>query len=33
MSFGRQTHEFHRDDPLMVEARRTQGRALPAKES
>lgn len=21
MSFGRQTHEFHRDDPLMVEAR------------
>ncbi len=22
MSFGRQTHEFHRDDPLMVEARK-----------
>jgi NADH-quinone oxidoreductase subunit C len=24
MSFGRQTHEYHRDDPLMVEARRDQ---------
>ena len=22
MSFGRQTHEYHRDDPVMVEARR-----------
>ena len=33
MSFGRQTHEYHRDDPLMAEARRKQNRALPAKES
>lgn len=33
MSFGRQTHTFHRDDPLMVDAREEEKRALPAKKS
>jgi NADH-quinone oxidoreductase subunit C len=32
MSFGRQTHEFHRDDPLMVSAREKKGKQLAAKE-
>ena len=31
MSFGRQTHEFHRDDPLMVEARRAEEQAAQEK--
>jgi len=35
MSFGRQTHEYHRDDPVMIDARskKAKGKALPAKES
>ena len=30
MSFGRQTHEYHRDDPQMIEARskKAKGKAL-----
>ena len=41
MSFGRQTHEFHRDDPQMIESRKKglrdprdpQAKPLPPKES
>jgi NADH-quinone oxidoreductase subunit C len=32
MSFGRQTHEFHRDDPVMIGARKGLGTELPAIE-
>lgn len=30
MSFGRQTHEYHRDDPLMIEARKKGDEPAPA---
>ncbi|MBL9023219.1 MAG: NADH-quinone oxidoreductase subunit C [Myxococcales bacterium] len=32
MSFGRQTHEYHRDDPVMIGARQGLGTELPAIE-
>lgn len=32
MSFGRQTHEYHRDDPVMIGARKGLGTELPAIE-
>ena len=32
MAFGRQTHEFHRDDPVMIGSRKGLGTELPAIE-